>query len=119
MCDYRPQKEAKERTRIAVGGDRLYYQGEASTNTEGLKTIKLLLNRMISLADARFMTADVKTFYLNTPMKYPEYMRIPIKLIPNEIREEYKIIEFEHDGYVCNEINKGIYRLAQAGLLAN
>ena len=27
VCDYRPQKEEKERTRITVGGDRLEYQG--------------------------------------------------------------------------------------------
>ena len=33
------------------------------------------------------MTADVKNFYLNTTMKDQEHMRIPIKRIPNEIRE--------------------------------
>ena len=44
-------------------------------------------------------------------------MRIPIKLIPNEIREEYKISEFEQNGYVYFQINKGMYGLAQAGLL--
>ena len=27
-------------------------------------------------------------------------MRIPLKLIPNEIREEYKTSEFEHGRYV-------------------
>ena len=33
FCDYRPQKEEKERTRITVGGDILEYQGEVSTKT--------------------------------------------------------------------------------------
>ena len=61
--------------------------------------------------------ADVKNFYLNTPMKDPEYMRIPIKLIPNEILEEYKVSEFEHDVYVYVKINKGMYGLAQTVLL--
>ena len=28
ICDYRPQKEEKEITRITVGGDRLEYQGD-------------------------------------------------------------------------------------------
>ena len=69
VCDYRPQKEEKERTRITVGGDRLEYQGEVSTETAGLTTIDLLLNSVIYSEDARFMTADVKKFYLNTPMK--------------------------------------------------
>ena len=82
-CDYRPQKEEKELTRITVGGDRLDYQGEVSTKTEGLTTIKLLLKSVISSAGARFMMADVKNFYLNMTMKDPEYMRIPIKLTPN------------------------------------
>ena len=65
------------------------------------------------------MTADAKNFHLNTTMKDPEYIRISIKLIPNEIREEYKTIEFEHDRYVYVQINKGMYGLAQAGLLVN
>ena len=69
VCDYRPQKEEKEQTRITVGGDRLEYQREVSTKTSGLTTIKLLLNGVISSAGARFMTTYVKKIYLNTPMK--------------------------------------------------
>ena len=90
-----------------------------STKTAGLTTIKLLLNSTISSAGAGFMMADVKNFYLNTSMKDSEYICTPIKLIQNEIREEYKISEFENDGYVYVQINKGMYGLAQAGLLAN
>ena len=48
-----------------------------STKKAGFTTIKLLLNSVISLAGARFMTAEVKNFYLNTPMKDPEYIHIP------------------------------------------
>ena len=61
MCDYRPQKEGKERTRIIVGGDRLDYQGYVSNKTAGLTTIKLLLNSVVSSTGAKFMTEDVKT----------------------------------------------------------
>ena len=46
-------------------------------------------------------------------------MRIPTKLTPNEIWEEYKTSEFAHDGYVYVQINKGMYGFVQAGLLAN
>ena len=69
VCDYRPQKEENERIRITVGGDRLDYQVELSTKTAGLKTIKLPLNSVISSIWEKFMTADVKQFYLNTPME--------------------------------------------------
>ena len=62
VCDYRPQKEEKERTRITVGGNRLDCQGGGSTKTAGLTTIKLLLNSVVSSIWAKFMTADVKNF---------------------------------------------------------
>ena len=68
-----------------MGDDRLDYQGEVSTKTAGLTTINLLLNSVISSIWAKFMTTDVKNFYLNTPMEEPEYMKIPFRLIPNEI----------------------------------
>ena len=61
VCDYRQQKEEKEKTRITVGGDRLEYQGKVSTKTAGLTTIKLLLNSVVSSIWAKFMAADVKT----------------------------------------------------------
>ena len=52
-------------------------------------------------------------------MDEPEYMKIPVRLIPDEIKVEYKVSEFEHAGYMYVQINKGVYGLAQAGLLAN
>jgi hypothetical protein len=96
-----------------------YYPGEVSKKTAGWTTIKLLLNSVVSKPTARFMTADVKTFYLNTPLERPEYMRIPIKLIPQEIIDDYKLQPLVHHDYVYVEINKGMYGLPQAGLLAN
>ena len=65
------------------------------------------------------MCADVKNFYLNTPMERPEYMRIHISLIPPEIVEQYRLMNLVHNDYVYIEINKGMYGLPQAGLLAN
>ena len=56
ICDYRSQKEDKERTRITVGGNRLDYQGEVSTKTAGLTTTKLLLNSVVSSEGAKVMT---------------------------------------------------------------
>ena len=102
-----------------MGGDRLDNQGEVSTKTARLITIKLLLNSVVSSAGAKFTTANVKNFYLNTPMDKPEYMKILVRLIPDEIKVEYKVNEFEHAVYVYVKINKGMYGLAQAGLIAN
>ena len=83
LCaNIRPQKEETHRCRITVSGDCIDYYGEVSTKTAGLTTIKLLLNSVVSKPTGQFMTADIKNFYLNTPLECPEYMRIPLKLIP-------------------------------------
>ena len=66
VCDYRPQKEEKHRTRITVGGDRINYPGNVTTRGADMTTIKLLLNSVVSTPDARFITTDIKNFYLNT-----------------------------------------------------
>ena len=44
-------------------------------------------------------------------------MKIPVRLIPDEIKVEYKVSKFKHAGYVYVQINKGMYGIAQAGLL--
>ena len=113
------KKKEKERTRIIVGGNRLDYQGEVSTKTAGLKTIKVLLNSVVSSILAKFMTADVKNFYLKTPMEEPKYTKIPVRLIPDKIKVGYNVSKFEHAGYVYVKINKCMYGSTQAGLLAN
>ncbi len=69
ICLIRPEKvEEPNRTRLVAGGDRVHYPGNAGTPTTNLLTIKLLINSIISTAGAKFMTMDIKNFYLNTPM---------------------------------------------------
>ena len=84
-----------------------------------MTTIKLLLNSVVSSIGEKFTTSGVKIFYLNTPMDEPEYMNIPVRLIPDEIKVEYKVSEFKNAGYMYVKTNKGMYGLAQAGLIAN
>ena len=65
------------------------------------------------------MTLDVKNFYLNTPMtRYEYYVRIKID-VPEAIIVEYKLREkVTTDGHVYVKIQKGVYGLPQAGILA-
>jgi len=65
------------------------------------------------------MCLDVKNFYLGTPMDTFEYMRIPIKLIPQEIIDQYNLLPLVSDGHIYIEVQKGMYGLPQAGILAN
>jgi hypothetical protein len=121
-----PQKAEQERTRLTVGGNLIDYPGDVSTRTAGLTTAKLLWNSVLSKRHrrrhgpkAKYMCLDVKNFYLNTPMDRPEYMRIPINLIPQDIIDAYGLEALAHEGHVYIRINKGMYGLPQACKLAN
>jgi hypothetical protein len=119
VANYKPTKKEPHRIRFTAGGDRIEYHGRVSTQTCELTTIKLLLNSTLSTPDAEFMTMDIKDFYLNTPMEHYEYMRIPLKTIPDEIIRQYKLLPLVHNGSILVEIRKGMYGLPQAGYLAN
>ena len=76
-------------------------------------------NSVISTQNARYMFADVKHFYLCTPLERYEYMRMPINLIPQEFIDLYDLGSNIKDGYICIEIQRSMYGLPQAGILAN
>ena len=81
VCDYCPLKSKPNRVRLTVGGDRLSYPSDAGSPSALLLEAKLLINSTISDADtgARFLSADIKDFFLATPMDVPEYMQIHSK----------------------------------------
>jgi len=62
---------------------------------------------------------DIKNFDLNTPMDLPEYMKLKLDLIPDEIIEKYNLREKQHNGWVYERIDLGMYGIPQAGILAN
>ena len=119
MVKYRPKKSDPNRVRITVGGDCINYPGNCGTPTTGILTVKLLLKSIISTKEAKFMSIDIKDFYLKTPMSRYEYMRLKILELPQDFIYEYKLQNKEtKDGYVYLEIRKGMYGLPQAGILA-
>ena len=120
MCEVRPQKSEKERTRLTVGGNLIDYTDPVTTRTCDLVTLKMHINSTLSRVKRKYCSFDVKTFYLNTPMEHFEYMKIPLAHIPDEIIAEYALKNKVHnDGAVNIEIQKGMYGLPQAGMLAN
>jgi hypothetical protein len=87
--------------------------------TADMTLFKCLANSIISTPGARCFMLDIKDFYLNTPMKCKEFMRLKITDIPDEIIKEYNLQELvTKDGYVYCAINKGVYSLPQAGIIA-
>ena len=70
VCDIRPLKTEKFRVRLTVGGDRLQYPDDTASPAATLLETKLLLNSTISQSanGVRFMTMDIKDFFLQTIM---------------------------------------------------
>lgn len=91
-----------------------------STPTADLLMSKLLFNSVISSEGARFMTAGIKNFNLCTPLDRYKYMRLLYEIIPEEIIRKYELGKIvTEDGWVYLEIQKIMYGLLQAGILAN
>ena len=121
VCDYRPLKEEKYRVRLVVCGDKLFYDDDADSPTATLLETKLLLNSVLSGAKhgAKFMTCDIKDFFLATLMQKAEYMKIPFQYFPEDIITRYSLRELlASDGYIYIKITKGMYELKQASVLA-
>jgi hypothetical protein len=119
VVDIKDHKEEKERTRLTVGGDQIEYPGNKSTRTAGLTTAKILINSVISTLGAKFLVIDINNFYLNTPLGRFKYMFINLASLPQETIKKYDLIELSQDGKVYIKIQKGMYGLPQAGILAN
>ena len=116
VCDYKPLKDEKHRVRITVGGDRLPCYQDAGSPAADLLETKILLNSVISDArtGARFMCLDVKDHFLATPMTNPEFMRVRVKHIPQDIRIKYDIDNLVTiEGWVHVKIKKGCRDLSK------
>jgi hypothetical protein len=100
-----------KRVRTTAGGDKIEYSGDKAANTAGLKTIKTLWNSVLSTYKAKFMTIDVKDFYLNTRLQTPEYAWVTLAQIPPATQAKYHIDDLVVNGKVLVEINGGIYGL--------
>ena len=121
VCDIHPLKSEKYRVHLTVGGDRLQYPDDTASPAASLLEAKLLINSTISQSaqNARFMTINIKDFFLQTIMSEAEYMKIHEKYFLADIREQYSIDKLVHvDSYVYCKIKKGMYGLKQAARLA-
>ena len=119
VCTYRSEKKDPYRTRITMGGNLINYPDDCGTPTADLISVKLMLNSVISTMNAKFMTIDLKDFYLMTPMARYEYFRMKLELFPDDIILEYNLRDKVDDkGYVYCEVKRGMYGLPQAGIIA-
>jgi len=103
------------RIRATLGGNLIHYPDDVGTPTADLLLIKIFLNSVISSDRAKFATADLSNFYLMMPLKQPEYGRVKLTDIPDEIINKNKLHEKAIDGWVYFKVMRGMYGLPQAG----
>ena len=107
----------KRRVRGTVGGNLIHYKGKVTARTASLEVVRALLNSTLA-DDADFMAADITDYYLGTPLLRPEYMRMTRKQVSATIIEEYGYEDYFVNDVLYFQINKGMYGLPQAGILA-
>ena len=92
VVDYLPHKEYPYHTHLTAGGNLINYPGNVVTPTAYMITSKLLFNSLLLTPYVKFMGTDMKIIYVNTPMDRYEYMRLPIKIIPQDIIDKYQLM---------------------------
>ena len=110
-------KEITERVRLAAGGDKINYDGPTTAHVADISAVKILINSVVS-DKALWATADIKDFYLGTPLPRTEYVRVQLHLLPDELIELLQLREFIERGSVLFEVNKAMYGLPNAGLIS-
>ena len=68
VCNFCPKKSDPNRTRITIAGHNISYPGNVGTKTASLDLIEILLNSSLYRKGAKFVTFNIKNFYLQTPL---------------------------------------------------
>jgi hypothetical protein len=102
-----------------MGGNLINYPDYCGTPTADLLTVKLMFNSIISTPNEKFLTIDIKVFYLMTPIDRFEYFQMKLELFPQDIIKEYKLRhKVDADGNIFCKVQQGMYGLPQAGIIA-
>ena len=69
VCEVKPHKEDPNLTRITVAGSKICYPRDVGTPKGSLDLVKLIINSVLLRRNARFVSFDLKNFYLQIPME--------------------------------------------------
>ena len=69
----------------------LDFTGNLSASTASVTTANFVFNSVVSTTGERYQLADIKHFHLNNILPDPEFMRIPLKSIPQDIIDSYNL----------------------------
>ena len=91
VVKYIPEKDDPYRVQLYVGGERLHCPWDCVTPTVDMITVKLLLNSIVWKPNAKFMSIEIKDFYLNMSIPRYEYMRLKLSDLPNNVICQYNM----------------------------
>ena len=80
------------------------YSGDLTTRTADLTASKILWNSVLSTENGNYMCID-KTIYLCTPLDRYEYMKLPISVFLQHIKQQYDLDIKAKKGYIYVEIS--------------
>jgi hypothetical protein len=84
-----------------MGGNLINYPHDVGVPKANLLLIKIFLNSVISTKGAKFANANLANFYLMLLLKRPEYAKIILSDLPEEVIIIYKLHQFATpDGWV-------------------
>jgi hypothetical protein len=119
VVNYQPQKDNPYQIRITADGNLINYPGELVTCTADIMKSKLHWNSVLSTQQAKYMFLDLKYFYHSAPLNQYKCMRIPISLFPAWIVAQYDLLHKVVKGHIYLEMQRAVWGLPQAGILAN
>ncbi len=73
----------------------------------------------MSTEGAQYMCLDIKNFYLTAALDYFEYMKMPLSVFPAWIMKQYNLDKHALNGFVYLRMERAVWGLPQAGILAN
>ena len=114
ICLYRSDGEVREKQDEIHGRWQPHKLSRRSGNSyrrhDGCKTP--IRQRCVHKGQKKIMAMDISNFYLMTPLKRPEYIRLKLTDIPEDIIVEYGLSnKASKDGSIYIETNKGMYGL--------
>ena len=97
---------------LVVGRYKLLYEADTGSPASNLIKIIILVNSTISDAQKviKFVSCDLKDFFLASPMAQPDYIKVPIKYFPEDITSKYNLrILMNTKGTILVKIKKRTY----------
>jgi hypothetical protein len=74
---------------------------------------------VLSTEGAKYMSLDIKNVCLSVPLDRYKYMKNPLALFPALTIQQYNLHTHALNGFVYIEMQRAVWGLPQAGILAN